>query len=291
MKFNCILCKGQDYFLISLKTRDSNHRVVRCTNCSYIQLYPLPTEKDQTKFYNQDQQTKLLNPQISIEDLQKKTAADTQRRVTTLVANFSPGQSILDVGTGYGFFLKSAAEKGFKATGLEIGSNRLIIARRVTTAPIWTFRINGPNKTKEKFDIVTLFHVLEHITDPIKFTQDLQTYFKKDGRLIIEIPNAQDYMLKISSAYKDFYWQIAHISYFTPKTVSAALKRAGYSKIKITGVQRYSFINALNWLLFRKPQLETPTYNSRLFSFVEDTYKKYLVKNEICDTFWIEAKV
>ena len=291
MRFTCIICQNHKPKTIASRTRDSDHNVVQCTVCSHLQLYPLPKEKEESKFYDKDQQTKLLNKSFTLEDLQRRSEADTQRRIETLTNNFKSRQSLLDIGTGYGFFLDAAQNNGFETTGLEISRDRLKIAQKVTDAAIWTFKIDGPNKTGKKFDIVTLFHVLEHIKNPIKLCNDLKTYLKKKGVLIIEVPNANDYLLQIKKPYRNFYWQIAHISYFTPKTVTQVLRRAGYRKIKIIGVQRYSFQNALNWLIFGKPQLKNPTYTSHIFSFIEKNYKNFLSKKKICDTLWIEARI
>jgi len=74
-----------------------------------------------------------------------------------------------------------------------------------------SFAIDGPNKTGKKFDVITLFHVLEHIKNPVKTLADLRTYLKADGTLIVEIPNADDFLLQINKNYKDFFWQRASL--------------------------------------------------------------------------------
>lgn len=70
------------------------------------------------------------------------------------------------------------------------------------------------------------------------------------------------------------------------------LKNAGYRKVKIGGIQRYSFENAINWLRDGKPQLDLPTYHTvSELEWLEKYYKDYLTKKLICDTLWIEARV
>ena len=180
---------------------------------------------------------------------------------------------------------------GFNPTGIEIGKDRRIIAKKVTSVPIWSNKIKGPNRSGKKFDIICLFHVLEHIQDPIKLCSDLKSYLKKNRTLIIEVPNTNHYLLNIDKHYRNFYWQRAHISYFTAETVKVVLKKAGFRKVKIVGVQRYTFINAANWLIFKKPQLKNPSYKTGIFSQVDNLYRKFLINNLSCDTLWIEAKV
>lgn len=288
MKFSCIICKGQDYTKIANKTRDSNINVVKCLNCSHVQLFPLPTDLEEKKFYDKDKQTRLLHKRTTVMKLRKISEFDTKRRVNAIGSYFNAGEplSLLDIGTGYGFFLEELRKLGFNPVGLEISKDRLRIAKKITSSPIWNFEIKGSNKTGKNFNIVTMFHVLEHIKDPIKLCGNLKTYLKEDGVLIIEVPNRNNYLLRLSKQYRDFFWQRAHLSYFTPEVIKNTLKKSGYNRIRISGVQRYGIKNALNWLVFGKPQLKDPSYNSK-----NNPYKNYLEKNLNCDTLWVKAKV
>lgn len=291
MRFICIICNYRKSEIISQKTRDSNSQVVKCSSCAHIQLYPLPSAKEDDNFYNQDLQAKNVFKKINSLDLEKRSAVDTQRRVDIIRGEFDQNKSVLDVGSGYGFFIKAIHDAGFQATGLEVSSARREISKTITNVSLLSKAITGPNKTKNRYGIITLFHVLEHIKDPIKLCVNLKSYLKKEGTLIIEIPNTNHYLLNISKPYKDFYWQRAHISYFTPKTILQVLKKAGYRKIKIKGVQRYTFINAIHWFFLSKPQLDSPSHKTKTFSWIDDLYKKFLTEKLICDTLWVEAKV
>jgi len=291
MRFICIICNYRKSEIISQKTRDSDSQVVKCNSCSHIQLYPLPLAKEDKSFYNQDLQSKDVFKRINILDLEKRSTVDTKRRVDFIRREFNNNESLLDVGSGYGFFIKAIGDAGFKTTGLEISSARREISKSITNIPLQSKAITGPNKTKNQYDIITLFHVLEHIKDPIKLCTDLKSYLQKGGTLIIEIPNTNHYLLNISKQYKDFYWQRAHISYFTPKTVLTVLEKAGYGKIKIKGVQRYTFINALRWVFLGRPQLKNPSYQTFTFGFMDNLYKKVLIERLLCDTLWIEVQV
>lgn len=291
MKFTCIICTSHKSKIIAQKSRDDNSQVVKCVSCSHVQLFPLPSHSGDKAFYDKDLQAKNVFKKINIHDLKKRSIEDTKRRVNTITEEFGKSNSILDVGSGYGFFLKALSNLGFKITGLEVSNIRREISKTVANVPLQSKAITGPNRTKNRYSVITLFHVLEHIQSPIKLCVDLKSYLKEDGVLIVEIPNTNHYILKISKPYKYFYWQRAHISYFTPETVLKVLKNAGYGKIKIKGVQRYTFINALHWIFFGKPQLDSPSYETKTFSWIDNLYKKFLTKNLLCDTLWIEAKV
>ncbi len=289
--FRCILCESKDYQAVAPQTRDSDQRIIKCQKCSHIQIFPLPKTADENKFYNEDEQTRLLYKNIDIEEFEKRASFDTQRRIGLIENNFKRNISILDIGCGYGFFIKLAKDAGFNATGLEVSKERREIAQKVTGEKILPRAIQGKNKSGKKYDVITLFHVLEHIKNPIELARDLKTYLKPNGTIIIEVPNANDYLLTLNRNYKDFFWQRAHISYFTPETINEVLKKAGHKNVKIIGIQRYSFQNALNWISRGKPQLQNPKYGASKFKLIESIYKNFLAKNLICDTLWIEAKV
>lgn len=293
MKFRCLICRKNNYKVIATKTRDSNHKIVVCKACSHIQMFPLPNRAEEKEFYNKDIQSKLIYKKLDPKILEQKLKPDNKRRAEALFAVCKSKSSVLDVGCGYGFFLKELHENGFKnIEGVEVSRDRRRAAKKIVNVPIWSFKIEGNNKTNKLFSFVTFFHVLEHSRNPVVIARDLKSYLKKDGTLIIEIPNANDYLIKFSKPYKNFFWQIAHLNYFTQKSLKSVITQAGYSNIKIKGVQRYGILNALNWVRYGKPQLHNPSYSaSSILLYFEKIYKIILEKLLICDTLWIEAKI
>lgn len=289
--FNCIVCSAGSFSKTENLTRDFKDLIVSCVKCKHLQIFPLPGKKSEKEFYEKDKQSRLILKNINVSDLIKRSRNDTQRRVNKILKNPETEKSILDIGTGYGFFLAALDENGCKAEGIEISSSRLKIAKTITKTKIYKKPIDKANTTSVRYDLITMFHVLEHVANPIDMCRNLKTYLKKSGKLIIEIPNANDHMLKKSTEYKKFYWQRAHVSYFSVKSVKSVLRTAGYSKIKVIGVQRYSFENAINWLKNGKPELSDPTYQTvKELAWLEKTYKHNLEKKLISDTLWIEAR-
>jgi hypothetical protein len=85
--------------------------------------------------------------------------------------------------------------------------------------------------------------------------QSLKKHLKPGGYIYIDIPNLDDVMLSIFKieGYADFYFREPHLSYFSPKTFSLLLKKAGF-RGTIKTVQRYNVLNNMNWLQTGKPQ-------------------------------------
>ena len=88
----------------------------------------------------------------------------------------------------------------------------------------------------------------------------------------------------MNKAYGDWFWQRAHINYFSPKTLRKVFHKAGF-KVRILGVQRYSIENLFSWKLTNKPQLKNPTHSlSKEYEWIEKYYKHNLERKLICDT-------
>ena len=110
--------------------------------------------------------------------------------------------------------------------------------------------------------------------------------------LIIEVPNSNDLLLENNTPYRKWNWQLAHISYFNPKTLKQILKVTKYKKIKIQGIQRYGLENMFNWKIIGKPQLAKPSYEIEdNYDWLETNYKLHLEKNMQSDTIISIASV
>ena len=130
-----------------------------------------------------------------------------------------------------------------------------------------------------------MFHVLEHLAQPINFLKKVKKHIKPNGRILIEIPNLDDFQIEKNSAYRDWFWQRAHLQYFSPKTLKLVLKKSGFKSIRVFGIQRYSIENMMYWKLNLKPQLKMPSFTtSEDFIWLDKYYKKYLEKNLKSDT-------
>jgi 2-polyprenyl-3-methyl-5-hydroxy-6-metoxy-1,4-benzoquinol methylase len=282
---SCIICKYSKFDQISSRVRDSiKHKIFKCKKCAHVQLYPVPTPSEDKKFYDKDMQNRNINFYGSIEDHRRKSIDDTIRRVDLVRKHTPKNGRILEIGSGHGFFVDMMHLKKYDITGIEISIEKRIMSKKVTKVKILDVDINSKSLDIGNFDTIVMFHVLEHIRDPIKFLQKVKKLLKSNGKLIVEVPNCDDFQLELNKSYKDFYWQRAHLHYFTPKNLKRVLFLAGF-KTEILGVQRYSIENMFSWKLTNKPQLNEPTYSlPKPYDWVEKAYKHNLEKNLKCDT-------
>lgn len=281
---NCLFCKHRDLEIISPVVRDSaKHSVTRCKKCGLYQLNPIPSTEEEEEFYNQGQQFKNIDEPTQLNRLRNNQKADTIRRADFVSSNFRKS-SILDIGSGFGFFLEEMEKRGFNPTGIEVSAFARNIAHKVTTAQILNIDLFNTHHNK-KYDIITLFHVLEHISEPVEFLKVIQSYLNHHGKLIIEVPNRDDLMIQSNKAYRQFYWQRAHILYLNPFSLSKLLKAAGYVNFRTYFIHRYGLVNFMHWMIRNKPQIKKPSFSThKNYQWLEKIYKNILIKGGISDT-------
>ncbi len=297
--FKCIVCNNKAYRDIERRPRDSEHHsIFQCENCGLVQLYPMPSIGEDKEFYDQDNQAKFVHKNITLEEAIEKGLPDVKRRIHFLDEQFGNDRSrvsVLEIGSGYGLFLKQAFESGYDVEGIEISDTRRNIASRLVARPIYDCNLMDQRLdecTKKKYDAVVMFQVLEHIQSPVQFLMNVKTAIKNTGLLIIEVPNVDDHLLSFCSEYDSFYWQRAHLSYYNTSTLKKVIKRAGFSRVSIFGVQRYSIENAMNWLIIGRPQISKPSYTAREdLQWLDDYYREQLIGSLTCDTLIAVASI
>jgi 2-polyprenyl-3-methyl-5-hydroxy-6-metoxy-1,4-benzoquinol methylase len=291
INLNCSICNKKKFRKITSSVRDSNsHRTICCTNCGHFQLFPIPTSNDEKIFYDQNKQAKNINVIFNIPVLRERSKFDTQRRINIVSKLVSKQKRILDIGSGYGFFLEGLKNKKYNVSGIEVSKDRRKISKKNSNAEL--FNVNLINETPEigKFDLVVMFHVLEHIADPINFLKKIRQLMNPKAQILIEVPNLDDFQINLNEAYRKWYWQRAHLQYFSPKTLKKVLKESGFKKISVFGNQRYSLENMMSWKINNEPQIKIPTFlMTKDYEWIDEHYKKNLEKNLKCDTVLAKA--
>ena len=105
------------------------------------------------------------------------------------------------------------------------------------------------------YDLITAFHVVEHLSDPIAVLKTLAAKLSKNGRMIVEVPSSEDALLTLydSSAFQHFTYWSQHLFLFNAETLRRLAKQAGLRIVSIQQYQRYPLSNHLHWLSQGKP--------------------------------------
>lgn len=284
----CILCKNEDCEKISAKIRDldsSDIQIYQCKNCGVQFLYPQRSEEELKKYYDGNYRKiyvdeNYYNEQY-ISEYFKKQLPEAERRVNRFKNELSEEDSILEVGCSSGYFLSTIKPYVKEACGTEWDNKNSEYVRNMG----FEVKQNIEEYIDKKFDKIFMFHVLEHIKKPIKFLAFIKEYLKPKGKLYIEVPNNQDVLLSVFELqeFKDFYYQLAHLYYFNPKSLEYVLTKSEYKNIEIKFIQRYDISNHLQWLKDRKPG-GMGAYNHIFSKQLNEVYSKELKNTERTDT-------
>ena len=293
--FKCLLCGEEGgYDTIKLKTRNSDHHIVRCKVCGLQQLFPLPTVDEDKEHYDSNPHDRQTTPEFGIEELYKKFEYPNQYRVDYLEKDIGIQKDwkILDYGCGYGFLMEMLLKRGYDVKGCEISEDRLNVIRnrQGNLDRIYTFNLletgtEIPKELEGRFDCVLSFHLIEHITSPVLFLKKLKGLIKPGGYLLMEMPNISNILMELSPEFNNYNYIRDHVAYYTPELMKSLCEKAGFTVILQKGVQIYGIMNNMNWAINGKPQLTAPSYVApECIRWLEDYFKKK-VNDDITSEF------
>ncbi len=195
----------------------------KCDNCNFVFTNPIP--KELGKYY---ETTNYLSHNTSdngaIGKLYNKLRNINIKRKYKLVSSYNAKGSILDIGCGTGELLKFFKENNWNVTGVEPNDTA-----RAFTKSNYKIEINEEDKLDQfeanSFNVITMWHVLEHVPDLNKRINQISNLLKKDGTIFIALPNLDS---PDSKKYKK-YWSALdvprHLYHFTQNTFTELISK------------------------------------------------------------------
>ena len=158
--------------------REGVFQMVKCASCQFVYLNPRPTEQALLEFY----QDYLPRETSSIEGW-KKMMGPIFRRSAHLIKRFKDKGKLLDVGTGFGFFLAEMKRQGWEGEGIEISRKGMNYGREVLKLTVHPGPLEEIGFPEKAFDVVTGFYVIEHLPYPMAFLRECYRILKPGGFL------------------------------------------------------------------------------------------------------------
>lgn len=250
------LVKKINVFTLSKKTRDKKIRVLKDQKSKiiFLEKYTLNNKSFSSLENPYKNKKKLKDKNIKIKTnsgIYKTLIIDDDYRRVDQFEKLSRKKDVLDFGCGWGGYLRTL--KSCKSyNGIEIREDCIRYIKQNIKKINVSNNINSFNKN---FDLITMFHTLEHIPYQVKTLKTLKSKLKKNGKIIIEVPHAQDYLILQDelNTFKEFTFWSEHLILHTYQSLKTILSKSGFKNIKINFYQRYNFANHLGWFLKRKP--------------------------------------
>lgn len=239
MKFieNCPVCNNSSFepFLEAkdfLVTKEK-FKIVECKACGFHFTNPIPLEEKIGEYYKSEKYVSHnSNRKGLINFIYNIVRHITLRSKVKIVRNETEGEDLLDIGSGSGHFLKVANEKGFNGMGIEPSEEARAFAhskngvRSVTQEDL--FQIE-----KKSFDVITMWHVLEHVYDLESYLKTINKILKNNGRLIIAVPNMNAYDSRHYKSNWAAYDVPRHLYHFRKTDISRLLLNHGFELKKV----------------------------------------------------------
>lgn len=234
---NHVICS--DHFLTG-----ESFAIVRCEECSFLFTNPRPDENSIDRYYQSEQYISHTSKAKNIINVVYKLARNfTITQKVKLIKFYAGSKIILDFGCGSGEFLQSCKKKGWKIYGYEPNESARKHAEKLTNEKILN-NIHDLQQIKP-VDIITLWHVLEHIHKLNETITILKNKLTKTGKIVIAVPNHESYDAKIYREYWAAYDVPRHLYHFSQKTMKLLLKNHGLKINKIIPMKLDSFYVSL----------------------------------------------
>ncbi len=229
---NCPICNGQDLlpFLICKDYTVSRETfsIVRCASCGFRFTNPRPGVDELARYYlSEDYISHSNSSKGLINWLYKKVRTYTLKgKVAKINAESAIGQ-ILDIGCGTGEFLNACVSAGWKGKGIE--PSEMASAQAKKNFNLSVFSEEEMDKLpSESFDVITMWHVLEHVPNLVERVKDLQRLLKSTGVALIAVPNCES---RDAKHYKEFwaaYDVPRHLYHFSPADIKNLFSKHGF---------------------------------------------------------------
>ncbi|THD69312.1 class I SAM-dependent methyltransferase [Robertkochia marina] len=213
----------KDHFL-----SQENFRLEQDATYGFLKTVPQP-RPDRIKFYYESD--KYLSHDDSatglFASLYRWVKSMNLNRKTRLVNSYHPSyNSILDIGCGTGDFLAQIPANK-KRQGVEVSPKAASIARSKN------LDIKSDlDQLKEPYDVITLWHVLEHLYEPDRMIQKISTHLKDDGLLIIALPNYKSYDAQHYKSYWAGYDVPRHLYHYDKTALTRLLSSQNLNVVK-----------------------------------------------------------
>ncbi|MBN1882004.1 MAG: class I SAM-dependent methyltransferase [Deltaproteobacteria bacterium] len=254
-----------------------------------IYLYPVPSEKEEDRFYLEDFEGFMSERSGGDKDWSapdrhfKANRAEVARRMKVLGEYVKPGGTLLEIGCSSGFMLDEMKKRGMDVYGIEPSKVYGEYTRALGIEVFNDFEGLVASK-KDQFDLIIHYYVLEHIRNPVMFLEDVAKLGKKGGKMIFEVPSATEPLIETYNidAFDKFYWSVVHHWYFTPDSLRRVLSQLN-RPFELLPEQRYDLSNHMTWMHHGKPG-GLGKYSEIFGEDLDGIYRERLKELWRCDT-------
>jgi SAM-dependent methyltransferase len=219
--------------------------ILRCASCGTHQVAPRPSSEELAKLYTADYYEGFIaGPGIA--GGTTEVSSVLQERLVEIEHRVKKGR-LLDVGCGFGFFVKYAVDRGWDASGLEVSAWAANEGRRLNNVVIHLAELEEAPFESESLDVIHSNHVFEHLLDPVSTMASARRLLRPGGLLVVEVPQELKYPLSdrvFRGLHPELYRSAPpavthHLTFFTVGGLRSAAQRAGFRVERVATVRHF----------------------------------------------------
>ena len=225
---------GERFEVTDLFLSQEKFELVKCGDCGMVFTNNPPSPAEIGKYYNSEEYLSHNDNASGLLSFVYKGAREfmlsRKQKSIEKLSGLKSGK-LLDIGCGTGHFLEKMQKAGWDVNGVEINEMAREQAKSLTGVTIIE-----PSRLcdlpKKSFDIITLWHVLEHFHDPENYMSNIKELLKPEGICVIALPNIDSFDAQHYGKYWAAYDVPRHLWHFSPTTFKIFVEKSGFNIFK-----------------------------------------------------------
>ncbi len=243
-KIACIFCHKMS---VVVAIQEDNYQGKKCQQCALIYISPRPTRNQVVNLYGHDEAKISAQSHMTGGFLKRLYARHTLNKIK----KYCTSGSLLEIGSGAGYFLDEARKKGFDPYALELNPVQADFITHHFGIPAEKKALSETSFGKKQFDVIYHCDVVSHFHNPISAFNIMQKKLRDKGLLVFETGNIAETNNKYFPAFTSFQYP-DHLFFFSEQSIKQLLDRTGFQLIALHRYNILPQLRLLKWLQSKK---------------------------------------
>lgn len=231
---------------------DKDYPVYQCKSCKTIWNHA--QEELDAEFYESTEYRNRIEGNSEIETYYDKHDKEVLDKLNMTGTDIFRGKNVADIGCGGGSFLDFVSHVAKKIIAIE-PSRSYSEYLKEKGYYAYQYAADAINDWEDNIDVVTSFDVIEHVSDPQKFANDMYQLCAKGGKIICGTPTDYPVLRKmLGESFDKFIFQVQHPWILSKESMKLIFENAGFKNIEVRTKQKYGLGNLVAWLSEGKPR-------------------------------------
>jgi SAM-dependent methyltransferase len=233
--------------------------IMSCPSCDFGHTFPRLSVNQLLRYYP----TEYYSVDRSVLLEQKWQTRRYRKTRIQRIRRYVQSGLLLDIGCGPGMFLKTAKESGFETEGLEISPEAAQLGRKIWGLTIREGYLQEISFPADHYDVVTLWHVFEHLHNPVETAKQLHELTKRRGLLVVAVPNFASFQAR-AFRHRWFHLDVPrHLFHYSPSSLQRIIERVGFKTMEINYFSgEHNWAGILGSLMRLSPPGESLTHKA-----------------------------